>query len=383
MPNILDYYEYAKLATAAYVNLDGKPLDGTIVAIQANAQERLPSLLADQTFDSNKSGGQPVWTIPTGGYHGNDAEGFAATLFTRGSEKVLAIRGTEPFIDGGTDFLKADLEQIGGLGLAMGQAVSMINYLLRLQAGSTSQVRQFALSSAQEKPTGGPSIKLPNGNGYLYLSETASQPGLGLIGAGEKIVVTGHSLGGHLAALAARLFPNLISEAYTYNAPGYDPVTANIIGLYLDRVNPVAGAVLGAIGNMGLQLTDEFVDLAAKYLTVPPAANFSNLNIHTLESEDIDNLPDINIVPSVITGAQVFGNETIVTTERNSHLIEPIMDSLALQSLLYRMSNNLTLNGAKELLKISSNRSQESLENCKINGVRDDFQRISRFTEFL
>jgi len=95
MPNILDYYEYAKLATAAYIKLEDEPsLAGGRIAFQANKQERLPSLLADQTFDSNKSGGEPVWTIPAGGYLGNadSGTGFAATFFTRGTEKVLAIR---------------------------------------------------------------------------------------------------------------------------------------------------------------------------------------------------------------------------------------------------------------------------------------------------
>jgi hypothetical protein len=73
MPNILDYYKYAKLATAAYVNLDGKSLDGATVANLANVQERLPDALANQFFDerSNEAiaSGQSVWTISTGGYY--------------------------------------------------------------------------------------------------------------------------------------------------------------------------------------------------------------------------------------------------------------------------------------------------------------------------
>ena len=40
MPNIIDYYEYAKLATAVYVNLDGKPLNGAAVARQPTDRER-------------------------------------------------------------------------------------------------------------------------------------------------------------------------------------------------------------------------------------------------------------------------------------------------------------------------------------------------------
>ena len=49
MPTILDYYEFAKLATASYVKLD-VGLSGSQVAGAANTQERLPLALARQTF---------------------------------------------------------------------------------------------------------------------------------------------------------------------------------------------------------------------------------------------------------------------------------------------------------------------------------------------
>jgi len=94
--NILEYYEYAKLSAAAYTVLDGKLLAD--IAKLANGQERVPEAVANQNFlnGSREAAGQPVWTIPPGGYYGNDSVGFAATLFQRGTEKVLAIRGTEP-----------------------------------------------------------------------------------------------------------------------------------------------------------------------------------------------------------------------------------------------------------------------------------------------
>lgn len=111
MSTVLDYYEYAKLAAAAYVILDGQPLDGANVAGQANSQERLPKEVANQTLDP--AANPNSWTIPLGGYFGNDAEGFAATLFQRttngATEKVLAIRGTEPGINFYQDLLKADI----------------------------------------------------------------------------------------------------------------------------------------------------------------------------------------------------------------------------------------------------------------------------------
>lgn len=79
--------------------------------------------------------------------------GFAATLFERNGKYVLGIRGTEP--DGsplnfGTqtslDLIRADIAEIGLLGMSLTQCVSMVNYILRLQAppGATD-VRQFDL----------------------------------------------------------------------------------------------------------------------------------------------------------------------------------------------------------------------------------------------
>ena len=139
MENILDYYEYSKLATASYVRLDGMPLDGETIVLQANQQERLPTELARQTFVQSTDNPNP-WTIPNGGYHGNDSNGFAATFFQRTNtdgtvDKVLAIRGTEPSgAQAYLDLLKADIGQIGFLGLALGQAVSLVNLMRRLQA---------------------------------------------------------------------------------------------------------------------------------------------------------------------------------------------------------------------------------------------------------
>lgn len=46
MLNVIDYYEYSKLAAAAYTKLSA--LDGRAIAVAANGQERLPEALAIQ-----------------------------------------------------------------------------------------------------------------------------------------------------------------------------------------------------------------------------------------------------------------------------------------------------------------------------------------------
>ena len=97
MPTILDSYEYAKLATAAYVNMDGQPLDGNTFATRSDAQERLPQSIANRMFvlDPENNPGSSVWSIPQGGYYSDVDTGFAATLFEKDGQKVLAIRGTD------------------------------------------------------------------------------------------------------------------------------------------------------------------------------------------------------------------------------------------------------------------------------------------------
>jgi len=166
MPTISDYYEYSVLATAAYIDLDGMPTDGATIASRASELRRIPSALSGQLFDSSKSKGEPVWEIPTDdGYYGNDDFGFAATLFRKGednpsgNEMVLAIRGTEgdPSPDNRDqlylDLLRADLAQIGFIGFALEQTLSMVNYIERLKVDKGDSVQQLKLNTSLLPPS--------------------------------------------------------------------------------------------------------------------------------------------------------------------------------------------------------------------------------------
>lgn len=128
MSTIAEHYEYAKISLAAYIQLESVvSLSGEVVsnasgiktAGNPGAQELIPNALASQMFVD-----PGVWHI-VHPYH-NDTVGFAATLFERNGEKVLGIRGTEPSVDGQLvlDLVKADLMDIGIVGLAINQAVS-------------------------------------------------------------------------------------------------------------------------------------------------------------------------------------------------------------------------------------------------------------------
>ena len=125
---ILDYYKYSTLATAAYVRMGGKDLSGSNFAAQAGLIEqgggRLPATLGTSMFNP----ADPTaarWEVLD--YFGNDVpasqdpiaaqeeSGFAATLFRQGSEKVLAIRGTEPDADRFIGYLLRPLARAEGL----------------------------------------------------------------------------------------------------------------------------------------------------------------------------------------------------------------------------------------------------------------------------
>jgi Ca2+-binding RTX toxin-like protein len=392
MPTILDYYEYAKLATAAYVAMDkyGGTFTGADFAMQADYDDvskssRIPIALANQMFDKDskeaKVSGQPVWTVRPDGYHGNDASGFAATLFERtkdgATQKVLAIRGTEPIADWGIDLIQADLAGIGILGLALNQAVEMVNYLRLLGTPTDQGVDRLQLHASLTVPSV-PSVqapgKLPGQSVYFYFT-TERVNGLGLIGAGEKIAVTGHSLGGHLAALAARLFPSLVSEAYTYNAPGFDPASVQVAGaipgagaitnagLIAALAGGIGPAVLG-LSSGSLKLTEAFVGLLDRYLGYGAASSFAEVasRTYTIESENLAPGNDASAVAGVFTNAQSLPPETFITTERNSHLIEPMMDSLAMQALLYRLNSDLTLTQITALYEGASPQIGDTLE---------------------
>ena len=101
--------------------------------------------------------------------------------------------------------IRADLAEIGFIGFAISQTVSMINYIQRLRAPVGNDVVQLEWKYSLFEPELYNSIPLPNVPGYLYLEPSlTTRTGLGLIGENEQIIVTGHSLGGHLAAMAAR-----------------------------------------------------------------------------------------------------------------------------------------------------------------------------------
>lgn len=357
--NIKDIYELSWFSNMAYVgwnDVNSLNKDRMILEAGSDDAQRIPLALGGQIFVRDN------WEVTD--IHPNDENGFAGNVFDNGDKTILAIRGTEidasllpPSIGDQTflDLLDADIQQIGLVGLAIDQCVSLFNYVQCLQAdASDNHVLQLTLHTESvmvgaDAPTDRPFIKvyhpssnpiLPGTDEFYWLEPSHDGTGLGVLSAGEHLTVTGHSLGGHLAALAVRLFPGLFDQAVTFNAPGFDPVTSEA-------------------------LTDEFISLFSIYLNSPPAASFADVasRIVRVESEDSAPGDDVSVVSSLFTGVPV-GISTIVRTENNSHSMDQMMDALSVMNLMETLSPQTGIDDAVQIydsISIQSGATEEQL----------------------
>ena len=326
-----EWFKYSIFSNLSYVRWDGEnSASGDDQIGAAVDARRLPASIAGRLFK-----GLDPWTIPS--FHPNDDSGFAANVFRNDDEVVLAIRGTEanllealPFVGetGWVDLLDADIADIGLVGFALDQTVSLVNYVMRLKGAVDTNVTQvglhtITLSAGIDPGISQPYFMVPGGlggftlNTYYWLEEIAAASGLGILDVESNASVTGHSLGGHLAVMAIRLFPELFDQAITFNAPGFDPLTSK-------------------------ELTDQFVNLFGEFLSLSPADTFADIagRITAIESESSEPGDDLSGVASLFTGIPV-GQEVLIHTENNSHSMDQLMDALAVHSLVATLNPTL------------------------------------------
>ncbi|MCP5200843.1 MAG: putative Ig domain-containing protein [Gammaproteobacteria bacterium] len=385
--DIEQVFRYASFTDLAYINWSdlawGDEAEADAAIVEAIARQSAPERiaqggrpsgagLASQLFATD----QQAWSIAH--FMPNDPQtGFAAALFQRsvddGPEQVLALRGTEATVVDQVipDLVVADLQEIGGLGLAVSQTVSLINYVRRLAGLPGAAVEQFTLRRGDAAPDGVASLEV--GGSTYWLEAGAAAPGLGLIDPGRPLGVTGHSLGGHLAALALRLFPQQFTAAVAFNAPGFDAVVGADEAVSLTTrlaayLHPGVGllALVGDFLSRGAQASERFVDdLFAAGAGLAPAADFDGLaaagRILYFTAEDQAPLGDPSLVAGIVSGRPP-APRTAVTTEVNSHAIGALVDALAVQATLARVDPTLSLDVAGSLLVHASTTGADTLE---------------------
>ena len=348
--------------------------------IASFAQEQFIASAALVRAKLGAASGSP-WTIPS--FHPSDATGFAANVFANGDQKVLAIRGTEPndtqvYLDA----IQADLLEMGLIGMSLSQATSMFNYVQRLRAPSgDNSVLQLELRVTESAPADLPSITTTLLKGredtvdrkvvHYWFQPRYTGRGEGVLQASDQITVTGHSLGGHLAALALRLFPGVFQDAVIFNTANFDPAIAQFIpgGLIellegLAPNSPIKPFVSDGFTN-AQQLTERLINsLFAAYLPgAAPATSFSQVaaRLFNYVSEDSAPADDVALVAGRASG-RAPAPVRALRTETNSHSMDQIMDSLAVYALLEKLNPTLQGGQIEALIDAASNQPESSLE---------------------
>ena len=138
--------------------------------------------------------------------------GFSSTLFYDSKFKnyIIGFRGTETELndlvlaDGMITFLGAGLSQIASMAMLKGDMYDAIReHKLNLNPNDKSEV--------------------------------------------SNLVLSGHSLGGHLAQSFAFLYTKDVKELYTFNAPGFGGIYASLLTIALRFVSFIAKAILKGV----------------------------------------------------------------------------------------------------------------------------------------
>ena len=256
--NLIQTAEYVKLAEVSYVDfskirdLNDKSLIKNGLMYEIKDGEKVPNLPQSYAEQFVKD-----WSVKAQWTDREEETSFSATLFQKNEtngEYVLAFKGSlEP-----KDFWQADGFDIVLDGFALKQSIDLINFRQQLlgedgkaykvltlqydhelnyiddllgrgdvfEAITEEEYHQYteqlnnALASGQYIKDGGDLYKMEWVNSDEYYGKDDDRvTGKGL--SWDKITITGHSLGGNLAAIYSTWFANEVENTVTVNGAGF------------------------------------------------------------------------------------------------------------------------------------------------------------------
>jgi Ca2+-binding RTX toxin-like protein len=380
MTTVVDLFQQAQLAEAAYANFFGN--SGTLLTADVDVIAALQDSNNSMSFsDAQAAAFVAHWRIvdqyTAPSIASLTESGFSATVFEsldHPGQYTFAIRGTEASTL--TD-LSADISGIGGQGIAVRQALDLYNYRksLATTSGQPYQAAYLKIASAETAQLGvlwaaqlsGASGAIAayqvlkaslQSQGFWVEDDTASGLALGdsaivlagtdltagrgtaTIQLGSSYDVVGHSLGGHLAMVLGRLDSGGVASVETFNPPFFDPLgSANLSAQFFTQLQQLETTASGSTG------------IAPAY---KPSQNYvvSGDLVHVIG----------NTKPGV---ANTIFSETENTNAVSAHSIKATTDALAVYSLFAQLDSSLDTGGMDSIasiLRASSNIAANSLE---------------------
>jgi Ca2+-binding RTX toxin-like protein len=208
--------------------------------------------------------------------------GFSATLFedrANPGQKILAVRGTNDFLDG-------------------------------------------IIADGQILLAGGPALQPQYNSLVTYYQDLVSQ---GQLSANEQIAVTGHSLGGFLAQLFSVHQAPVVSQTYTYNAPGIGGAVGEMLEIFeISPANVPLTHITNVISQNGFSVAAGLGTQLGSMANIFIEANRNPFHNHSIETATdalalydlfatVNNQLDVQTVTDILHATAPTDNATLET----------------------------------------------------------------------
>ena len=369
MPQGRELFQSAEVSLAAYFNLVSGPSNLEFNAVSLLTPIPIP-LLPD---------GEPAFTLKslerfvadfsdvlTRTDH--EASGFGATVFLGQQNQVaIGFRGTEHWL---VDFDDINVDtQLWLGGAAFKQIVALYNWWQRVSVAPGTDPQnpvlvpqyRFAIEETQDRPDPDPAIFLGFNTtaettaAYLYpepsmpvYTEQEGNIAARLLAANGNVMVTGHSLGGHLAVAFATLFPTVITDAYGFNTPGFK--SNSVIDNFFNALGSTSGGPDAAN-------TGNVTNIFAKEVIAGEQEYDWTAGLHF--DENPLGYTEIPIEDQGSTGEPA---------EESNHSIKILTDSLAVYEVLTKLDPAMDVERYYDIFQRAANTPHKALE-AMVDGV--------------